>query len=116
MKHVKCPIAPAVAGKEMANMEVIMQTKCAILAASAVVLSGSGLIMPDTASARHHTGHRSLVSGHTNGYAPGRAPRYQYVPARPRRAIYDSLSNGDQPYPNPDRDFFGPNAAFSGGN
>jgi hypothetical protein len=98
----------------MANMEVIMQTKRTIIAASAVVLSGSGLIMPDTASARHHTGHLPLVFGRTYGYAPGRAPRYQYAPAGPRPGIYDSLSNGHQPYPNPDRDFSGPNANYYG--
>jgi hypothetical protein len=78
----------------MANMEVIMQTKRAILAASAVVLLAGGLIMPDTASARRHTG--------------------QYVPAGPPRGIYDSLSGGHQPYPNPDRDFSGPNANHYG--
>jgi hypothetical protein len=99
----------------MANMEVIMLTKRAILAASAVALSGSGLIMPDTANARHHTAHVPLVFGHTHGYAPGRAPRYRYVPAEPRRGIYDSLSNGHQPYPNPDRDFSGPNPNTYGG-
>jgi hypothetical protein len=98
----------------MANMEVIMQTKRAILAASAVVLSGSGLIVPDTACARHHPGDAPLVFGHAYGYAPGRAQRHRYAPAEPRRGIYDSLSNGQQPYPNPDRDFSGPNANYHG--
>ena len=92
-----------------------MPTKRAILAASAVVLLGSGLTAPGTASARHRIGHPPLVSGHTYGYAPRRAPRYQYVPAGPRQGIYDSDSSGPQPYSNPDRDFFGPNAMFSGG-
>jgi hypothetical protein len=99
----------------MANMEVIMQTKRIILAASAVVLLGSGLIMPATASTRHHTGHLPRVFGHTYGYAPGRAPQYQYAPAAPRGGMYDSLSNGHQPYPNPDRDFSGPNPNTFGG-
>ena len=92
-----------------------MQTKRAILAASAAVLLGSGLIMPATAGARHHTGHLPLVFGHTYGYAPNRAPQYQYAPARPRGGIYDSLSNGHQSYPNPDRDFSGPNPNTYGG-
>jgi hypothetical protein len=126
LDHVKSPIAPAVAGTDMANldlantdianMEVIMRTKRAILVASAVVLLGSGLVMPAMASARHHTGHLPLVSGYPYGYAPDRAPRAQYVPGGPRQGIYDSLSNGHQPYSNPDRDFLGPNALFEGGN
>jgi hypothetical protein len=115
MEHVNSAIAPAVAGTNMANMEVIMQTKRAIVTASAVVLLGSGLIMPATASARHHTGHLPLVFRHTYGYAPGRAPQYQYAPAGPRGGLYDSLSNGHQPYPNPDRDFSGPNPNTYGG-
>jgi len=96
-------------------MEAIMQAKRAILAAGAVALLATGLIMPDTASARHRTGHPPRVSAPTYEYAPGRAPRDQYVPAGPGQGLYDSLSNGHQPYSNPDRDFHGVNANFSGG-
>jgi hypothetical protein len=94
-------------------MEVIMRTNRVIIAASALLLV-SGLIMPASASAEHRNRHLPRVVGHTYGYAPPTG----YAPSRtprPRGGVYDSLSDGPQSFPNPDRDFSGPNPNTYGG-
>jgi hypothetical protein len=64
-----------------------MKAKLAIIALGALVLMGNG------ANAQHRN------YGH--GYARGETPQYQSS-----GGLYDSLSEGHQSYPNPDRELY----------
>ena len=79
-----------------------MQPKLAVIALAALVLSVGG------ANAQHRTStpvrHGSHIFERTYGYA-SREPSQ----AHSLRDVYESTSQGHQSFPNPDRDYYGPN-------
>jgi hypothetical protein len=66
---------------------VIMKAKLAIIILGALVLTANG------ANAQHRTDH--------HGYTRGETPQYQSS-----GGLYDSFSQGQQSYPNPDRELY----------
>jgi hypothetical protein len=66
---------------------VIVKAKLAIIVLGALVLMANG------ANAQHRN--------YSHGHARGETPQYQSS-----GGLYDSLSGGHQPYPNPDRELY----------
>jgi hypothetical protein len=72
---------------EASEDDVIVKTNVAIIILGALVLMGNG------AYAQHRD--------YSHGYAQGETPHYQSS-----GSLYESLSEGHQPYPNPDRELY----------
>jgi hypothetical protein len=97
-------------------MEIVMRAtlaaKLAIVAIGVVVMAGGADAQPRI-GAQGHLRHPPRLYQRTYQYAPRGAP--QYRSPRSSGDIYQSDAQGRQPYPNPDRDFSGPNPGTYGG-
>jgi hypothetical protein len=85
--------------------EAASQDNVIMKARLAIIILGALMLMANGANAQHRTGgqthvrHLSRTFGQAYGYARRETPQY-----KSSGGLYESLAQGDQSYPNPDRE------------
>jgi hypothetical protein len=73
----------------------------------AIIILGALVVMVNCADAQHRTGgqtnvrHQPRTSGQAYAHARRETPQYRSL-----GGLYESYSQGSQPYPNPDRELY----------